>query len=158
MAKINPDTLTLTDKVIDVRRVAKVVKGGRRFSFSAIVAVGDGTGHIGIGFGKANEVPEAIRKGIEKGKKNLIKIPIVNDTLPHEVLGHWGAGKVMLKPASKGTGLIAGTVVRAILDAAGIHNVLTKSLGSNNTHNVVKATMEGLSRLRTWEEIVQLRS
>ncbi len=157
MPRIDPDKFTLTDRVIHINRVAKVVKGGRRFSFSAVVSVGDGAGHVGVGFGKAKEAPEAIRKAIEKAKKKLISVPLHNGTIPHEIIGHFGAGRVLLKPASQGTGVIAGGPVRAIMETAGVKNVLSKSLGTSNPHNVVKATMDGLLRLKTLKEVAALR-
>ncbi len=153
MARIDPAKLTLEERVVQINRVAKVVKGGRRFSFSAVVVVGDGQGHVGAGLGKAGEVPEAIRKGVEDAKKNIIRIPTVGTTIPHEVHAEYAAAKVMLKPASQGTGVIAGGSVRAVIEAAGVRDILTKVHGSTNPVNVVRATIVALGALTSAEEI-----
>lgn len=151
------DRSDMTERLVSLNRVAKVMKGGRRFSFSALVVIGDQNGRVGVGLGKAREVPEAIRKGVEIAKRNMIRVPIVGTTIPHEVRFKWGAAKILLKPAAPGTGVISGGAMRAVIEAAGIKDILTKSLGTNNPINTVRATMEALQSLRTAQEVAELR-
>jgi len=156
--KVNPDELNLKDKVVFINRVAKVVKGGKRFNFTALVVVGDEQGWVGIGKGKAAEVPEAISKAVQHAKKKLVRVAIKNGTIPHEVRGHFGAEHVMLKPASAGTGIVAGGAVRAVIELSGIHNIVAKTLGRGNPFNVVQATLNGLNQLRDPEEVLRVRN
>lgn len=157
MPRIDPNRLELTERVVQINRVSKVVQGGRRFSFSAVVVVGDGRGHVGAGLGKADEVPEAIRKGVEDAKKHITLIPLVDKTIPHPIIGRFGAASVLLRPASKGTGVIAGGSVRAVVESAGIHDILSKSLGSTNPVNVVMATVKALQSLRSADRVQEMR-
>jgi small subunit ribosomal protein S5 len=157
MERINPDELTLKDKVVFINRVAKVVKGGKRFSFAAVVVVGDGQGYVGVGKGKAAEVPEAIRKAVDHAKKSLVRVPITDDTIPYETIGRCGAERILMKPAAEGTGIKAGGAVRSVMEISGVRNILCKSLGSGNPYNVVKATLNGLTSLRDPETIARMR-
>jgi small subunit ribosomal protein S5 len=155
--KVSPNGLILKDQLISVNRVTKVVKGGKNLSFAALVVIGDESGHVGFGTGKAKEVPNAIKKAVEAAKKNLIHVPLIEGTLPHQIIGEYGAGRVLLKPAAEGTGVIAGGAVRAVMQSVGIHNVRTKILGSNNPHNVIRATFDGLLRMKDPIEVARLR-